>query len=173
MDLVKTVGEGDWGEKFNTEEPRPRGGDDHETEFLALLENPQPTDFQDHGPPCLPGGQGKEEAKQAQHSPGPRPGPSLRPMSAADPPADIQHRMLETGPPTASGDIKPGGGRPSSVTVQTPGAQHPSSGDTVDITGEYLHPTSQSSGRAHKPLDRSQSRHQRGLFLRHRDTSEL
>ena len=34
-DLVKTVREGDWGEESDTEEPRSRGGDDLETEFLV------------------------------------------------------------------------------------------------------------------------------------------
>ena len=105
LDLIKTVGEGNWGEESDTEDPVCMENDGLETEFAPPPEGPLPSDFQEPGPSCPPDSRGREEADQPQQLPGPRPGPSIRPTSLADLPTDIRTPDIGDVDPTPTREI--------------------------------------------------------------------
>ena len=147
-DLIKTVGEGDWGEESDTEHDKDNRELDLGTEWLDLHEAPQVRDFHNPGSLPLPSGPGEEEeARPIMPSAGPMPGPSARPTTQANLPADIQHRMQGEAPSPTSRDIRQEGDKPPSVSVQSPGAQHACSGDTAGPTRASSKTTGQDNSR--------------------------
>ena len=147
-DLVKTVGEGDWGEEGDLENPDAQTQPAY-TDWLV--------DFTGAGPPIVSSGpEDNDGTRLDQPDLGPQPGPSTRPMSTRDLPAGPQLAGGKlTLPSVQEEDISRVEDRLPSVSGQQSREQHLQMDTTLEHPRTEAKPTVPGT-RSYKPLERQQ-----------------
>ena len=139
IDLIKSEGEGDWGNGPINSQLR--------VTTTAWSEN-----FQHTGPPVVSDGPGEvEETRVVSSKDRPQPGPSSRPTSVRDLPADTRHPDgRQRNSSLTRGEINKNTSQRPSVPGQTPEGQHPCLEDSSDPTAVGDR-TSGPSGHTYRP----------------------